>query len=558
MQEEEQTNITQQTTDSCAVLDSKMDKMTVKSYMFQQKEWIMSTDMFLLKKRLLLMSLFIRYSLCGVEYSVVLPTALLYLKSLDAGPFFTGVTIAAYPAAAMISLPIFGYLYDKTKRTKELLLLLNFFELVGNILYALPYSKWFPGFGRFIAGLGDGFFALSVGEITHIYAPYQRLGILSIMELGRMAGIIVGPTFNILIKGQRYFIDTWVLNDDTLPGVLMAFLWLLMELITAFCVFNLAKECTAFTKPKTEEEAAKEPLLEESNGNDTDCSEDEQGHQEKHLTASADRRETSSVDVDQEERDIASSCSDSSSSIASNGTRSSKASKQIQNSSTSTSKSAASSEQSYWEKLVEIFCVEFVIIALVDFVLWFSQTNMEILCPYITEFSYHWSPATTGLIYVFGGIEIVLAFGLLYVVATRLKVKETSFLAASLVFTQMGAGLLIYETIPTNIHVRYGIFAATATCVFASIPLNLVCSKNLLTKLFRPELQGMVQGISSAISRITMITGPILSGFIYEDRRTYGVILSIVCFCSIVAFFSCTGKLNKRVRTVKKCLKDYE
>lgn len=535
--------------------------MSVKAYMLQQKERVMNTDMFLLKKKLLVMSLFIRYALCGVEYSVVLPTALLYMKSLNAGTFFTGVTIAAYPAAAMISLPLFGYLYDKTQRIRELLLVLNFFELIGNILYAMPYSKWYPGFGRFIAGLGDGFLALSIGEVANIYPTSQRLVILSIMEFGRIAGIMIGPSFNVIIKGQRYFISTWVLDDNTFPGVLMAFLWLLMELITVFCVFNLAKELTACNKP--DEQITKKPLLEEPRDQFSDNEEAEENlksvegivtSKEMKESVVAEEPEESLEDKDE---DSSSSESESIASNASNWSKKSISSQQLQ-SDLSTTSTTESIKKSYYEMLVEIVSVEFVIVVVVDFVLWFSQTNMEILAPYITEFSYHWSPATAGLVYVVGGVVITFAFVILYILATKLKVKDTSLLIGSLVLTQMGTALLIYETIPIDIPTRVGVFCATAICLFAAIPLNLVCSKNLLTKLFHPELQGMVQGISSSVSRITMITGPIISGYVYKDRRTYGAIVSVVCFFTIIIFFFCVKRINKRVRKLRKSLKNSE
>lgn len=153
------------------------------------KSDIMETPLFILKKRILLITFFVRYLFVGAEYSVILPTVLLYLESLNASQVFMGIVVAAYPLAAMISLPFFGYLYDKTKRTKELLIVLNAFQIAGNIIYSLPFSKWFPVAGRFLAGLGDGFITLVVGEVTYIYPQSYRIGILSLLELGRVIGI---------------------------------------------------------------------------------------------------------------------------------------------------------------------------------------------------------------------------------------------------------------------------------------------------------------------------------------------------------------------------------
>ena len=124
---------------------------------------IESDPWFILKRRLLTVAFSIRLFMKGVEYSVILPSVLLYMKTFDANSVFMGLVIAAYPFAGMISLPIFGWIYDKTKKTKQLILLLNLFQIVGNILYAIPLSKWLPLSGRFIAGLGDGVYSMCYG-----------------------------------------------------------------------------------------------------------------------------------------------------------------------------------------------------------------------------------------------------------------------------------------------------------------------------------------------------------------------------------------------------------
>ena len=152
----------------------------------------------------------------GVEYSVVLPSALLYMETFNVSSVFMGLVIAAYPFAGMISLPIFGWIYDKTKKTKQLILLLNLFQIVGNILYAIPYSKWLPLSGRFIAGLGDGFIACAIGEIANIYPKSSRTAIMSLLELGRVLGLILGPTINFFIGKRTYYLGKWRLDYATL------------------------------------------------------------------------------------------------------------------------------------------------------------------------------------------------------------------------------------------------------------------------------------------------------------------------------------------------------
>ena len=580
--------------------------MSVQKYFLTKTRNLLYTDIFQLKKRLIITIFVLRYFLMGVEYSIILPTAILYMRSFGAGTFFTGLTIAAYPTAAIISLPVFGYFYDRTKRLKELLLVLNLFQAIGNLVYALPYSIWLPLAGRFLAGIGDGFQALTVGELTYLYDDSQRLGILSLLELGRVLGLIVGPSFNFLIEGHRFQLSTWVLDNNTLPGVLMAILWVILEILTFVCVFNLAKELIDLNKPPVGEE--KESLLEHQEEQDaglflpsstavpittneaelaeSDLSEDEkksirENHEALHsmnndnndLQKSAlhssdeslfsptlekesfEKRDIKKKKKKKRKRSFESTSSTSSTSTSSKSAAGEEDDEEVK----SVGKGIFHEKQvqfnEYWNSLKEIFCVEFLIITSTDLILWFCQTNFEILAPYITELDYKWSPQLTGMVYVIGGVVIIFVFLAMYLIASKTAVKDSHLLMVSLVVTQFSLALLVFESTMKDLHKREAMFAIIAILVFISIPLNLVCSKTMLSKLFHPEKMGVVQGLSSGIARLTMISGPLLSGYIFKDRVAYGAVTSVFVFMNIIGFFMGMSRIHKRQRKLKKELR---
>ena len=568
------------------VIKSNPKKMSVHKYLLKKTKELLYTDIFQLKKKLVVMSFILRYFLMGVEYSIILPTALLYMKTFGAGPFMTGLTIAAYPIAAIISLPLFGYFYDRTKRLKELLLLLNFFEALGNLIYALPFSIWLPLLGRFIAGIGDGFLALTVGELTYLYDDSQRLGILSLLELGRVLGLIIGPSFNFLIEGKRFQVESWTLDDNTLPGVVMAIMWSILEFLTFFCVFNLAKELIELNRPpgegkkslhdkeqlQTEEQALLSPK-EELEESDHLEDEEEAGmslsgpgkHSTKispgslhssdeslfHPTLEKHRSETPRRRVDD---DLRTQCSSSSSSTSSR-TSLVDNEEEVKDVGKGIFHEKQIQFNEYWESMKEILCVEFFLVTSVDFTLWFCQTNFEILAPYITEFDYMWSPQLTGMVYVVGGFLIVFVFLGMYLVASKCTLKDTHLILVSLICTQFSLGLLMFESTFKVLHQRVIIFVIIAVLVFISIPLNLVCSKTLLSKLFHPEKMGVVQGLSSGIARITMISGPLLSGYIHKDRMVYGGVTSVFVFMNIIGFFIGLKRIHKREKWLRRELR---
>lgn len=383
------------------------------------KNWLKlgSDPLFLLRRRLLILAFSIRMFFIGVEYSVILPSCLLYMKTFEVNNIFMGLVVAAYPFAGMISLPIIGRIYDKTKRTRELILVLNFLQIVGNIIYAIPFSKWLPLSGRFLAGLGDGFMACALGEITHIYPKSYRTGILSIMELGRVLGLIVGPAITFFIGKGTYYLWTWRLDYATLPGVIMACCWIVYEMLSVCFIYNISKDLTENGLPNEKDELVK-------NIDDFKALEN----------ISPDYYGDSSLESDE----------------LVNKSTEQLTEKNSENEQDKTSICAA---------LKEIASVSILMIFYVDVVLWLIQTEFEILLPFVTEFDYHWTPKWTGCTYMIGGVELIVIFLLLYVIGSKCKVRDIYFLIFSSFLTMGSSALLIYEGVPTDINKRVLIFA---------------------------------------------------------------------------------------------------
>ena len=67
-------------------------------------------------------------------------------------PVLAGIAAGLYPLAGTLCLPISGRLFDMTHRTKEILYAQNFLQIIGNLIYAIPYSVIFIFAGRLIAG----------------------------------------------------------------------------------------------------------------------------------------------------------------------------------------------------------------------------------------------------------------------------------------------------------------------------------------------------------------------------------------------------------------------
>lgn len=67
----------------------------------------------------------------GVEYSVVFPTMLDYLKDKGGEEWLYGLTLAGFSISNLVTAPLYGVVFDKTHKTKIIVLFANLFEIGG-------------------------------------------------------------------------------------------------------------------------------------------------------------------------------------------------------------------------------------------------------------------------------------------------------------------------------------------------------------------------------------------------------------------------------------------
>ena len=68
----------------------------------------------------------------GIEYSVIFPTILDYLRSFGGKDWIYGLSLAAFSISNFFVGPVVGYVFDRTHRTRLIVLFANLFEIGGN------------------------------------------------------------------------------------------------------------------------------------------------------------------------------------------------------------------------------------------------------------------------------------------------------------------------------------------------------------------------------------------------------------------------------------------
>lgn len=69
----------------------------------------------------------------GIEYSVIFPTMLDYLQSKGGEEWLYGLSLAAFSISNLFTAPLYGVIFDKTHRTKFIVLFANLFEIGGEV-----------------------------------------------------------------------------------------------------------------------------------------------------------------------------------------------------------------------------------------------------------------------------------------------------------------------------------------------------------------------------------------------------------------------------------------
>jgi len=163
--------------------------------------------------------------------AIIFPTALSYSEQLGAGAAFSGVMVAVLPFACLLGN------YPMQKLIEQVPLRTLFYvqtagNVVANVLYAcagLTHSKWTLLVARLLMGLcGQNtpvlvYISRSVGLNHRSWAMMVQS---STMGLGYVLGPLFAFVTSVFCKELR--IDNLIVDQNTLPGWLMALLWFVL------------------------------------------------------------------------------------------------------------------------------------------------------------------------------------------------------------------------------------------------------------------------------------------------------------------------------------------
>ena len=181
----------------------------------------------------------------GMEYSLTFITLWLYLETVIKEKYiilFYSLISAAYLMAQIVSSVVFGRIVDRHRNTRMIFLIGNSLVVIGNFLYMLPFSSWCLLAGRLISGGGGCLRSVMTGEIARSFNGHELSSKFSLMGMAFGMGFVLGPGINFAFINTNFWIGRAHITYANAPGLYLAIIFILMQVIASLFVSDLSKE----------------------------------------------------------------------------------------------------------------------------------------------------------------------------------------------------------------------------------------------------------------------------------------------------------------------------
>ncbi|XP_042283560.1 major facilitator superfamily domain-containing protein 8 [Thunnus albacares] len=451
------------------------------------------------KKNLTFLTIGLIFMLSGIEYAVILPTIWRYLQILEAPPYFLGLGLSAFSLSGLLTGPLFGVWSDRSKTTKSIILFSNFFEIVGNFMYFLGYSKWLLLCSRLVAGIGAGAGSSIFGFLTRSTRPEERAGIFAAIMACRQAGLLVGPAFNLFLRLCDFKLGPFVVNKYTSPGIFMCLLWVLLQFAVLAMYWDVppissTEGGAAMMEMKQEEDEEEMPLM---------GSDEEPVH--TYRAVISDQSETSASSEMQPFHGA----------------------------------SAVSNPFKNFSASREFLREEVVVLLTAQFITLFNQTALETMVTPLTQRYFSFSELGNSLMYSLCGVEVILGF--FFVRWLSRKVADRVVLAVGLVICCAACiWCLIFLCKPRG---GYGwelsAFIIGVFLQLLGLPFVAVSQVSLFSKVTAEKTQGFSQGVRRSVGGLATILGPLWAGGLTNNLYIMlGMMLALLIMITVMTVLS--------------------
>lgn len=543
------------------------------------------------------------FLLTGVEYAIIFPSLWLYITNRFNSPdYMLGVIVSGFSLTGLFLSPFIGIWADGTDNIRLVLLATNLAEIVGNFLYFVGLSHWLLFVARLLSGMGTGASAVIMADVARSTEEKDRTSLFALLSGCRQLGLILGPSLSLGLQKLHVQMGPFLLDGYSSPGLLMAFLWVLMEGALLWGYLNLAQlvrqqrledtlQCSYLEASLQSEGISPSPapprrVLQPSFSTllapdrDDGVGEPTVPHTwrrqsspaiQAHLMGSLnedvvkkqhhrcpiqlsldDSDLMSDAMIESAERFILSS--ESTDPAVAVRTPFSIMGNASDDTEQSTSCSAAEvnlkPETAIPDTLVlRRYCSEYireevVVLLAIAFLVTYSQTLLETaLAPLAKEF-YGYGELRSSVIYLICGMEILVVFIGVQVLSRR--VSDRKLLLFGLVFMCLGAGLWLYFSLSAKPgqHKSLPLFILAAFVDLLGMPVLCVCTTSLISKVTTSEHQAVTQSLRMGLVQLGSTLGPLWTGGSLRRKSVLFGVPSGLCVLFTIMFLASFPRLR--------------
>ena len=181
----------------------------------------------------------------GMEHAMIFITLWMYILNLvhtDHPVLFYCLVSTADFVAGLIAGEIFVRMFDNCGRIWSVGQICSGLLVLGNLVYALPYSPLLLLLGRFIAGLGSGMRPILYSEVQRLFNERRARRQTSTMVMCYSLGVLCGPVINFLFVSIDFTVGTLHVTYANMPGFFLAIVALINQIILFFKSTDLSEE----------------------------------------------------------------------------------------------------------------------------------------------------------------------------------------------------------------------------------------------------------------------------------------------------------------------------
>ncbi|XP_031430200.1 major facilitator superfamily domain-containing protein 8-like [Clupea harengus] len=467
------------------------------------------------KKKLTYFTIGLIFLFSGIEYAVILPTIWRYLQTMGAEPYFLGLSLSAFSLSGLLSGPLFGFWSDRSHTTKKIILFANLFEVVGNFMYFMGYSKWLLLASRLIAGIGTGAGSSIFGFLTRSTAPEDRSTVFAAVMACRQAGLLIGPAFNLFLRLFDFQLGPFTVNKYTSPGIFMCFMWILLQFAVMLMYWDIPPQ------DLTNHREASAVVVEEE-VNDDDDGEEGEDEEGKPLVGTQE-------------------------SLGSYGTLPNEPVRAVANGKTPHEHRPDSPEPQPEKgsplKLLsaskEFLKEEVVVLLTAQFITLFNQTALETMVTPLTQKYFGFGELENSIMYCVCGVVVILGF--LFVRWLSKRVEERVVLAVGLIVCNISCiWCLIFLANPAgSLPWQLTEFIVGVFLQVLGLPFVAVSQVSLFSKVTSEKTQGFSQGVRRSVGGLATILGPLWAGGLTNNLYVMlGMMMALLVLLTIMMFIS--------------------